>query len=138
MLKTFSCILLLTLLPLLHCELGVDVSQLFSVQNYTCMKNNGVTFAIARGYCSFGGIDHNAIQSLTNMKAAGLKAGAYMFPCRGKNATAQVNEFLAAVPSNLYDAVWIDVETNPSPGCSWTGHDSASNCQFIVETVRAL
>jgi len=102
------------------------------------MKNNGVTFAIARGYCSFGGIDHNAIQSLTNIKSAGLKADTYMFPCRGKNATTQVNELVAAIPKNLYDTVWIDVETNPSPGCSWSDFDSASNCKFIIETVRAL
>lgn len=53
------------------------------------MKNQGVTFAIARGYYSSGSIDHNVIQSLTNIKQGGLQADTYMFPCRGKNATTQ-------------------------------------------------
>jgi len=39
------------------CTLGVDVSQLFSTSTYQCMKNNGYSFAIIRGYCSFGGND---------------------------------------------------------------------------------
>ena len=30
---------------------------------------------------------------------------------------------LEAVPSNLYDRVWIDVETNPSKGCGWKDYE---------------
>ena len=41
--------------------LGVDVSQHFSTSTYTCMKNNGYHYAIIRGYCSYGGVDANAI-----------------------------------------------------------------------------
>jgi hypothetical protein len=70
---------------------GVDVSQLFSTSTYTCMKNDGFHFVIIRGFCSFGGIDHNAVQSLKNAKAAGLTTDIYMFPCRGKSATTQVD-----------------------------------------------
>jgi hypothetical protein len=55
------------------------------------MKKDGYSFAIARGYCSYGGVDHNAVQSLTNAKNAGLATHAYMFPCRGKNAATQVD-----------------------------------------------
>lgn len=84
-------ILVLAFICCFNCTFGVDVSQLFSVENYTCMKNSNITFAVARGYCSFGGMDTHAVASLTNIKAAGLKADTYMFPCRGKNATAQVN-----------------------------------------------
>lgn len=73
------------------CALGVDVSQLFSHENYTCMKNSGISFAVVRGYCSFGGIDTHAVQSLRNVQSAGLATDIYMFPCRGKNATAQVD-----------------------------------------------
>jgi hypothetical protein len=54
-------------------------------------NNNNISFAVARGFHSYGGLDANAIQSLTNIKNAGLKADVYMFPCRGKNATAQAN-----------------------------------------------
>ena len=73
------------------CFLGVDVSQLFPTSAYQCLKTNGYGFTIVRGYCSFGGLDHNAIQSLTNAKAAGMITDIYMFPCRGKSATAQVD-----------------------------------------------
>jgi len=55
------------------------------------LKKDGFTFAIIRGYCSFGGIDHNAAQSLTHAKGAGLSTDIYMFPCRGKSPTAQVD-----------------------------------------------
>jgi hypothetical protein len=51
------------------------------------MKNANITFAVARGYYSYGAVDVHAVQSLTNIKAAVLKVDTYMFPCRGKNAT---------------------------------------------------
>ena len=51
-----------------------------------------------------------------------------MFPCRGKIANHQVDEMIANIPGNLYGMVWIDVETNPSPGCSWNGYSGESNC----------
>lgn len=54
------------------------------------MKKSGIAFASTRGYHSYGGIDANAVKSLTNIRAAGLLSDIYMFPCRGKNATAQV------------------------------------------------
>jgi GH25 family lysozyme M1 (1,4-beta-N-acetylmuramidase) len=121
-------LLLLAVIPYSACNLGIDVSQLFSVENYTCAKNQGITFAIPRGYYSFGGVDKNVVQSLKNMRQAGLQTDTYMFPCRGKNATAQANEMIDSIPRELYDRIWIDIETNPSPGCSWSGHDAASNC----------
>jgi GH25 family lysozyme M1 (1,4-beta-N-acetylmuramidase) len=131
-------ILLVLLFGQAQCNFGIDVSQLFSVENYTCCKNNGITFGIPRGYCSFGGMDQHAVQSLTNMRQAGLRTDTYMFPCRGKNATAQVNEMISNIPSNLYDRIWIDIETNPSPGCSWNDHDADSNCEFTLELIKAI
>jgi hypothetical protein len=111
---------------------GVDISQPFSASTFTCMKNNGVTFAIPRGYCSFGGYDTHAVSNLQNAKSAGLATDVYMFPCRGKSGTTQVNELFAHVTPSLYSRVWIDVETNPSSGCSWSGHSAASNCDFVT------
>jgi hypothetical protein len=32
------------------------------------------------------------------------------------------------IPGNLYGMIWIDVETNPSAGCGWTG----DNCGFVT------
>ena len=94
------------------CVLGVDVSQPFSTSTFQCMKNNGYQFAIIRGYCSFGGVDTHAVSSLQNAKAAGLITDIYMFPCRGKSASAQVDQMVAAISGSLYGMVWIDVETN--------------------------
>ena len=70
--------------------MGVDVSMLVSASTYQCMKNSGAKFAIARGYCSFGGPDAHVIQNLQNAKSVGLNTDIYMFPCRGKSAQSQV------------------------------------------------
>ena len=117
-----------------NCVLGVDVSQLFPTSAFQCMKSNGYEFAIIRGYCSYGGIDRNAVQSLTNAKNAGLITDIYMFPCRGKSATAQVDEMMNGIPGNLYGMIWLDVETNPSSGCGWTG----DNCGFLTEIINRI
>jgi len=42
------------------------------------------------------------------------------------------------IPAHLYGKVWIDVETNPSSGCSWSGHDAASNCQFLTDVANKI
>jgi hypothetical protein len=55
------------------------------------MKKDGYSFAIVRGFCSYGGVDQHAVQSLTNAKSAGLITHIYMFPCRSKSPTAQVD-----------------------------------------------
>jgi len=130
--KVKVLLLAIALISACQCKLGIDVSQLFSVENFTCAKNAGITFGIPRGYCSFGGMDKNIVQSLKNMREAGLETDTYMFPCRGKNATAQVNEMIDHIPGDLYGRIWIDIETNPSPGCSWKDHDAASNCAFTI------
>ena len=102
-------LVLLVAVPQVSAVLGVDVSQLFPTSTYQCMKSNGYEFAIIRGCCSYGGVDHNAVQGLRNAKAAGLITDIYMFPCRGKSAQAQVDEMFAGIDSSLYGMVWVDV-----------------------------
>lgn len=34
--------------------------------------------------------------------------------------------------------IWIDVEENPTTSCGWTGHSSASNCQFLIDMSNAI
>jgi hypothetical protein len=46
-----------------------------------------MSFGITRGYCSYGGVDANGVQNLKNIRAAGMVADVYFFPCRGKDAT---------------------------------------------------
>jgi len=87
--------LILAILALFVCQTfavnGVDVANPMSTATFTCLKNNGHTFAIVRAYRSGGSLDTNAAANLQNARAAGLATDVYMFPCRGKNATTQVN-----------------------------------------------
>ena len=39
---------------------GVDLSTAATVQNFECMKSDGNSFAIMRGYRSYGAVDPNA------------------------------------------------------------------------------
>ena len=71
-------IITLSLVALSTCYLGADVSQLFPSSSYTCLKNAGYHFVVPRGYCSFGGVDHNVINSLNNIRAAGLITDVYL------------------------------------------------------------
>jgi GH25 family lysozyme M1 (1,4-beta-N-acetylmuramidase) len=120
------------LVPVLAVK-GVDVSQPFDTSVYQCMKNNGMAFVIIRGYCSYGGVDSHAVAGLQAAKAAGLITDVYFFPCTGKKSPAtQAAEMFEAIPANLFGMVWIDVETNPSPGCGWEQHSAAENCQFLI------
>ena len=34
--------------------------------------------------------------------------------------------------------LWLDIETNPSSGCSWDGHSFESNCQYMEDLVNAI
>ncbi len=43
---------------------GVDISQLASYSAFSCMKSNGMNFAIPRGWCSYGGADSNVIANV--------------------------------------------------------------------------
>jgi hypothetical protein len=88
---------------------GIDIAGPTSTATFTCLKNNGNTFAIIRGFRSTGVLDTNAVSNLNNARAAGLATDIYMFPCRGKDATAQVNAMISGISSNLYGTVWIDV-----------------------------
>ena len=109
--------------------IGGDVSQLFSQETYNCVRGKGWDFAIVRSYLSYGAPDGNAPASLDRIKAAGIPYhDAYHFPCRGKSASAQVQEDVNAVGKDRFGTLWFDIETNPSPGCGWSG-DLSSSCR---------
>ena len=40
--------------------------------------------------------------------------------------------------SQNYGMIWLDIETNPSTGCSWSSFSAASNCQYVNELVTAI
>ncbi len=108
--RTISIFLLFILgLYSAKCVLGVDLAGSFSTSTFACLKNAGNTFAIVRAFHSYGSIDTTATASLTNAKSVGLSTDIYMFPCRGKSASAQVDEMMSGISSNLYGMVWIDI-----------------------------
>jgi hypothetical protein len=155
------------------------------------MAQNGMSFAVPRAWCSYGGADSNANANINNARAAGLPyVDVYMFPCRGKSATDQVNQMMASLgvsaaqfddaiphhpqakgmsagssPSETkvsnqefnstfaewraanvvedgssnganFGMVWIDVEENPSSGCSWTSYSWDSNCNYLNDMIN--
>lgn len=77
-----ACVLLASI-PTAMAVKGIDLSASFN--NFSCVKNAGYSFAIVRGYKSFGEVDSVGHQNLKNAKAAGLIGDAYFFPCKGSN-----------------------------------------------------
>lgn len=119
-------------------------------KNFTCMKNLGYEHSIIRAYHSYGAIDTVAPGSIQLSNQAGLSTDVYMFPCRGKNATTQVNELIDFLDSMMktpgtssyYEyqtgTIWLDIETNPSSGCTWNQGTPESNCLFTKELITAI
>lgn len=120
----------LALILPVHSVLGFDLAKPYDLDVYKCLKSNGFSFGIIRGYRSLGIVDTNAVANLNNARNAGLDTDVYLFPCQSKNATQQVTEMMNAIPNNLYGTIWIDVETNPSPNCGWS-EDFAKNCLYL-------
>ena len=117
---------------------GVDLYSPTSITTFTCLRNNGNSFAIIRAFRSTGAFDNNANNNLQNAKAAGLATDIYMFPCRGKDATSQVNQLFFGISTTLFSTVWIDIEANPSSGCSWIGYSADSNCNFVMSLIKGI
>ena len=79
------------------CLLGLDMTGQKTTANFQCLKNSGFDFVVIRGFRSLGILDGNATQSLINAKSVGFITDIYMFPCRGKNASAQVDELIKGI-----------------------------------------
>jgi hypothetical protein len=135
--KALCTLVLATLFAATQATKGVDVSAL--VTNWSCLKSAGYSFAIPRAWKSYGAFDSNAIQNIKNARAAGFEyVDVYMFPCRGQSASNQVASLVSNLGSSHYGQVWLDIETNPSSGCSWASYSGSSNCQYVTELVNAV
>jgi GH25 family lysozyme M1 (1,4-beta-N-acetylmuramidase) len=117
--------------------LGVDVSQPVSPSQAACQRKGSVVFGVARAWHSFGSFDPNALTTLASWQKAGIAADVYLFPCAGSNASAQVGSMLQGLRSSNFSRVWLDIESNTSPGCSW-GSSKKANCAFAQELLAAL
>lgn len=115
--------------------------------NYTCLHNLGIETSIIRAYHSYGAIDKDAPNNILLSNRAGLSTDVYMFPCRKRTALEQVNELIDYLDSmksivSAFDyttgMIWLDIETNPSTGCSWNQGSADDNCKYIGELLSAI
>jgi hypothetical protein len=85
-------------------HLGVDVST--RVGDWGCFKKAGYDFAIPRAWLSFGAPDPNANYNIAKAHEAGIsKVDVYMFPCRGKSATAQADGFANSIKAQNRESI---------------------------------
>lgn len=70
---------LLALAGVTRAVYGVDLSS--SSDSFDCMSDNGMQFAIVRGYMSYGAVDYNAVGTLINARDSNLITDVYHFPC---------------------------------------------------------
>jgi hypothetical protein len=117
--------------------------------NFTCLAQLGYSHAIVRAYHSYGAIDADAPRLIQLSNQAGLSTDVYMFPCRGKDAATQVNQLADYLDQMLKQGtesrfeyttgmIWLDIETNPSSGCTWAHDTPESNCQYVQELISAI
>jgi hypothetical protein len=110
-----------------------------SKSGWECFSNAGFTHGIVRAWHSFGGMDDNAKTTLQNGAAAGYSTShlnAYMFPCPTKPADEQVKGMVAGLSGAPYSRVWFDIESNGSPGCSWSTNTKV-NCAYMGTLIDA-
>lgn len=112
---------------------GVDLADCFN--DFTCLKQSGESFVIARAWRSYGVFETCGPSNIQNARNAGIEyVDVYMFPCRGLSASSQVSSLISGLSSALgeeefevgremlessYGMIWLDIEINPSGGCGW-------------------
>jgi len=110
---------------------GVDVSQAVTPGSWTCLKGQGVSFAIVRGYQSVGRLDPNARSNIANARAAGIAyVDAYIFPCVPcGNPEGQIEATVSGLSGANYGMLWLDIERQ-----SWSSN-LATNQDFIARLI---
>jgi len=133
----FAAFLVCSLFCSVLATYGTDVSQLTSVDAFTCLKKNGYSFTIVRAYQNGGHTDPNAVQSIKNAWAGGQShVDAYIFPCVAACAnTISAGQQIQATHNFLsgtkYGMLWLDIE-----GSQYWYSDTAKNVNFIQELVN--
>ena len=127
MISTF-CVILLAAIA----TKGIDFSTAISVSTLQCLSKDGYTFAIPRGYCSYGAIDPNVNSNIEHAKSAGFAhVDAYIFPCVScGNAAGQIDSFVSSVHG--YGMAWYDVEVY-----KWSSNQE-TNRNFITAAINQL
>jgi len=93
---------------------GVDVSSHITTAGFSCLKNNGMDFAIVRAWESGGQPDSNCPSTVANAHAAGIPyVDVYMFPCyQCGDGAGQVSKAVAYLKAHdvQYGMFWFDIE----------------------------
>jgi hypothetical protein len=117
---------------------GLDIALSTTDATFSCFSQQGATFVIVQAYMGYGGVNSNALQNLKNARNRGFQTDIYMGNCPGKDAYVQINEMLNAVDRSYFDTVWVRVEPNSSPGCSWTSNSPQKNCQYLRSLINGI
>ncbi|GAM21639.1 hypothetical protein SAMD00019534_048140 [Acytostelium subglobosum LB1] len=131
---------MVSMLQMTNAYYGVDISSLGSEGVFSCLKDNGYTFAVVRCWESVGQPDSNCPHSLDNAWAAGLShVDAYIFPCYScGNPAGQVESMVKYIQSNgaKFGMIWFDIE---GPGVYWSGNQADNRNFFsgMVEGAKA-
>jgi len=114
---------------------GVDVSVPVTSSDFTCMKQQGVDYAIVRAWHSTGSFDTNAPATLAAAHSAGITSvDIYMFPCPTcGNAANQVQTMISTLKSDgsQYNKLWFDIE-----GPQYWSTDTSTNVAFMTDLIK--
>ena len=93
------------LLLVISCRNGIDISQVYPDDTFTCFAQQGISYVSVQAYQPQGGKSPRADQNLRQAKNRGLSADIYMNFCNSKDPVAQVKDMLDAISENLFDMV---------------------------------
>jgi len=110
---------------------GVDVSSALG-SAWSCLRSNGYSFGIIRGYQSGGRLDPNVVANIRNARAAGIPyVDVYIFPCVPcGNPAGQMQTLVRGITGENYGMIWLDIER-----LSWSG-DLTTNRNFITGLIN--
>jgi GH25 family lysozyme M1 (1,4-beta-N-acetylmuramidase) len=98
---------------------GVDISAWAGQNTWSCLKNNGYSFAIVRNYEEACQVDPNGVHSVANAWAAGIShVDIYIYPswtC-GWSASNQVDQCIDSMGSIPFGQLWFDIESGGAAG----------------------
>jgi hypothetical protein len=114
---------------------GIDVSDAVSQSQFACLLQQNLSFAIVRVFRSTGQVDPNAVQTIANAHAAGVRVDGYIFPCAkcstsGSTQIATLMKHLNSSKSQI-GTLWFDIE---QAGTYWSS-DHASNQRFLEDMI---
>jgi phosphoserine aminotransferase len=90
----------------------IDISGPLTVSAFTCLASAGYTCVIVRGNTlqNSNSIMHPyVIQTLLNVRSAGLPADIYMNVCRGVGALTQVTNLISSITATNYKTIWVKI-----------------------------